>query len=122
MIENTESSTRRTRVRAALLALLAGGALVAGVAVAPAQAAPYINCSRPVYTGDVYATARCDAASTGKVRFWARCWVGPIPIASKYTSWVTIPAGSYRIIRFQAHDWCSAWGQQWNVTTQIYGA
>ena len=113
-------SARPRRLRAAALAVVAAAAFVVGLAVvAPAGAAPYINCNRPIYHGSSSASVRCDAASTGKVRLKARCWIGPVPVAEKYTSWVTIPAGQYRVVAFVSNGWCTSFGQQWEVSPQI---
>jgi hypothetical protein len=117
------TAQRPRRWRAALLTVLGAGALLLGVAVVgPAHAAPYINCNRPVYSGNVQATVRCDAASTGQVRLWVQCWVGPVLTASKYTAWVTIPGGTSKTILYTAHGWCTSFGQTWVVVPRIAGA
>jgi len=118
----TEVSQRnRRRLRSAVLAVLAAGSLVFGAAVVvPANAAPYVNCNRPVYTS-VQATVRCDAASAAKVRLWVRCWAGPIVTGTMYTAWVSIPAGQSRTLLYTAHGWCP-WPGQWTVSPQIQGA
>jgi hypothetical protein len=111
------------RWRAIVLTLFSAVALIVGaLVIAPANAAPYANCNRPVYTGNVQARVRCDAASTAQVRLKVQCWIGPLVSAEKYTAWVTIPGGSSHTLLYTAHGWCTSFGQTWIVVPQIAGA
>ena len=104
----------------AIASLLAAGS-VSGTTVEPAEAAPYIRCDVPKYSGKKSAYTKCHAASNGYVRLKIQCAVGPnIVTNTKYTKWKRItPATSPVKLSFTAGSYCQGVLEVWRITPKI---
>ena len=126
-MQETQSRRRETRARR-IIGVVAGGALtIAGLAamgIHPAQAGPYANCDDAKYIGGSLghgdtATVRCYAVTSVAARIKLTCFIGIVPSAYKYTSWVGIPAGQSRLLSYKSNGWCESFAQTWRADGQV---